>query len=127
MAPIGRAGLLQLLRGTRKPRQPRGVPTATAGTVVAQTAAPEPEAPVLVDPHARIRGPLASATARATSLSRGSLCRQSPAIRPGRAQYRPSGSVREVSREWHAYRDHIIDTRRTPSSKFLQIFCSDCE
>src|SRR5262249_5723479 len=110
MAPIGRAGLLQLLRGTRKPRQPRGVPTAIAGTVVAQAASPEPEAPVLVDPHASIRGPLASATARAPSLSRGSLCRQSSAIRTGCAKQRPSGSVRGVSREWYPYRDLIVRT-----------------
>src|SRR5262252_6899601 len=105
MAPIGRAGLLQLLRGTRKPRQPRGVPAAIAGTVVAQVASPEPKASVLVDPHASVRGSLASATARAPSLPRGSLCRQSSAIRTGCAKKRPSGSVRGVSREWYPYRD----------------------
>src|SRR5262252_2744841 len=105
MAPIGRAGLLQLLRGTRQPRQPRGVPTAIAGTVVAQVASPEPKASVLVDPHASVRGSLASATARAPSLPRGSLCRQSSAIRTGCAKKRPSGSVRGVSREWYPYRD----------------------
>src|SRR5262245_17306064 len=105
MAPIGRAGLLQLLRGTRKPRQPRGVPTAIAGTVVAPTASPEPAASVLVDPHASVRRSLASATARAPSLPRGSLCRQSSAIRTGCAKKRPSGSVRGVSREWYPYRD----------------------
>src|SRR5215831_89356 len=108
MAPIGGAGLLQRLRGTRKPRQPRGVSTALAGTVVAQVASPEPEASVLVDPHACVRGLLASATARAPSLSRGSLCRQSSAIRTGCATKRPSGSVRGVSREWYPYRDLII-------------------
>src|SRR5215472_4477214 len=105
MAPIGRAGLLQLLRGTRQPRQPRGVPTAIAGTVVAPVASPEPEASVLVDPHACVRGSLASATACAPSLPRGSLCRQSSAIRTGCAKKRPSGSVRGVSREWYPYRD----------------------
>src|SRR5215472_13090602 len=104
MAPIGRAGLLQRLRGTRKPGQPRGVSTALAGTVVAQVASPEPEASVLVDPHACVRGLLASATARAPSLSRASLCRQSSAIRTGCAKKRPSGS-RGVSREGYPYRD----------------------
>src|SRR5262250_3861112 len=83
MAPIGRAGLLQLLRGTRKPRQPRGVPTAIAGAVVAQAASPEPEASVLVDPHASVRGPLASATACAPSISCRSLRRQTSEIRTG--------------------------------------------
>src|SRR5262252_3431287 len=111
MAPIGRAGLLQLLRGTRKPRQPRGVPAALAGTVVAQVASPEPEASVLVDPHASVRGSLASATARAPSLPRGSLCRQSSAIRTGCAKKRPSGSVRGVSREWYPYRDLWKDSK----------------
>src|SRR5215469_3166345 len=98
MAPIGRAGLLQLLRGTSKPRQPSGVPTTIAGTVVAQTASPEPTASVLVDPHACARGSLASATACAPSLSRRSLCRQSSEIRTGCANERPSGSIRGVSR-----------------------------
>jgi len=107
MAPIGRAGLLQLLCGTRKPRQSRGVPTAVAGTVVAQDASPEPAASVLVEPHARVRGSLASATASAPSLPRSSLRRQSSAIRTGCANERPSGSVRGVSREWYPYRDLI--------------------
>src|SRR5215467_1623559 len=113
MAPIGRAGLLQLLRGTRKPRQPRGVPTTLAGTVVAPIASPEPTASVLVDPHARAGGSLASATACAPSLSRGSLCRQSSEIRTGCANERPSGSVRGVSREWYPYRDlhHRVNER----------------
>src|ERR1700756_90188 len=110
MAPIGRAGLLQLLCGTRKPRQSRGVPTAVAGTVVAQDASPEPEASVLVEPHARVRGSLASATASAPSLPRSSLRRQSSAIRTGCANERPSGSVRGVSREWYPYRDLIFRT-----------------
>src|SRR3974377_1999982 len=105
MAPIGRAGLLQLLCGTRKPRQPRGVPTTLAGTVVAQTASPEPKASVLVDPHAGVRGSLASAAARAPPLSRSSLRRQTSAIRTGCAKERPSGSVRGVSRERYPYRD----------------------
>src|SRR6516164_9135574 len=99
MAPIGRAGLLQLLRGTRKPRQPHGVPRAIAGTVVAQIASPEPEASVLVDSHARARGSLASATACAPSIPCSSLLRQTSEIRTGCANERPSGSVRGVSRE----------------------------
>src|SRR5215472_17130573 len=105
MAPIGRAGLLQLLCGTRKPRQPRGVPTTSAGTVVAQTASPEPKASVLVDPHASVRGSLASATACPPPISCRSLRRESSEIRTGCAKERPSGSVRGVSREWYPYRD----------------------
>src|SRR5262249_18050690 len=46
-----------------------------------------------------------SATVHAPSLPRGSLCRQSSAIRTGCAKKRPSGSVRGVSREWYPYRD----------------------
>src|ERR1700751_1739691 len=110
MAPIGRAGLLQLLCGTRKPRKSRGVPTAVAGTVVAQDASPEPEASLLVEPHARVRGSLASATASAPSLPRRSLRRQASPIRTGCANERPSGSVRGVSREWYPYRDLIFRT-----------------
>jgi hypothetical protein len=98
MAPIGRAGLLQLLRGTRKPRQPRGIPRTIAGTVVAQTAAPEPKGSLLVEPYACTGPPMATCTPTAPSLSRGSLCRQSSAIRTGCANERPSGSVRGVPR-----------------------------
>src|SRR5215472_4878205 len=120
MAPIGRAGLLQLLRGTRQPRQPCGVPTAIAGTVVAPVASPKPEASVLVDPHACVRGSLASATACAPSLPRGSLCRQSSAIRTGCAKKRPSGSVRGVSREWYPYRDQENQWQESQERNFIR-------
>src|ERR1700756_60924 len=128
MAPIGRAGLLQLLCGTRKPRQSRGVPTAVAGTVVAQDASPEPEASVLVEPHARVRGSLASATASAPSLPRSSLRRQSSAIRTGCANERPSGSVRGVSREWYPYRDLTDpDFWRTKSARLRERLITSVE
>src|SRR5215469_10683852 len=105
MAPIGRAGLLQLLRGTRKPRQPRGVPRTIAGTVVAQIASPEPKGSLLLEPYACAGPTMATCTPSASSLSRGSLRRQSSEIRTGCANERPSGSVRGVPREWYPYRD----------------------
>src|SRR6266851_3842848 len=70
MAQIGRAGLLQLLCGARKPQKPRGVPGPTAGTVVARTSPPEPTASILLDPHAYAGQTMASSTASAPSLSR---------------------------------------------------------
>ncbi len=62
MAQIGRAGLLQLLRGTREPRQPGNLSEATAGAVVASTAPPEPATPPLVDPDDRVRRTLVTVT-----------------------------------------------------------------
>ena len=105
MAPIGRAGLLQLLRGTRKPRQPRGVPRTIAGIVVAQTASPEPKGSFLLEPYTCTGPTMATCTTRAPSLSCGSLRRQSSEIRTGCANERPSGSVRGVPRKWYPYRD----------------------
>src|SRR5215472_12453821 len=105
MAQIGRTGLLQLLRGTRKPRQPCGVPRTIARTVVAPTASPEPKGSVLLEPHVDAGPTMDSCTPSAPSLSCGPLCRQSSEIRTGCAKERPSGSVRGVSREWYPYRD----------------------
>ena len=76
----------------------KGVPTAIAGTAVAQTASPEPRASVLVDPHVSVRGSLASATACTPSISCRALRRQSAEIRTGCTNEGPSGSVRGVSR-----------------------------
>jgi hypothetical protein len=68
MAHVGRAGLLQLLRGTRKSRKPRrrsGIGCWDSGG--ADFAPPEPKAPTLLDTHART-GPT-MVTASAPSLS----------------------------------------------------------
>jgi hypothetical protein len=56
---------------------------------------------------------MVSPTAGPPSLTRGSLCRQSSAIRTGCANERPSGSVRGVSREWYPYRD-LSEALATP-------------
>lgn len=42
------------------PRQPRGVPRTTAGTVVAQTASPEPKGSLLLEPYACTGPPMAT-------------------------------------------------------------------
>src|SRR5437763_16239788 len=70
MAQIGRAGLLQLPRSTRKPRKPRGVPEPHAWALVADPSPPEPEASTLLDTHANAGPAMASSTACAPSISR---------------------------------------------------------
>jgi hypothetical protein len=100
MAQVGRAGLLQLLCGARKPQKPRGVPGPIAGTLVARTSPPEPKASTLLDPHAHAGPTMASATESAPPLSRRSLRRQSSEIRTGCANERPSGSVRGATSRW---------------------------
>src|SRR6266536_3806173 len=70
MAQIGRAGLLQLPRSTRKPRKPRGVPEPHAWALVADPPAPEPEASTRLDTHANAGPAMASSTACAPSISR---------------------------------------------------------
>src|SRR6266550_544828 len=70
MAQIGRAGLLQLPRSTRKPRKPRRVPEPHAWALVAYPSPPEPEASTLLDTHANAGPAMASSTACAPSISR---------------------------------------------------------
>jgi hypothetical protein len=67
--------------------------------VVAYTSPPQPETPDLLDAYSRPGRPMAPSTASAPSLPRGSLCRQSSAIRTGCANKRPSGTVRGVPRQ----------------------------
>src|SRR5712692_3443615 len=105
MAQIGRAGLLQLLRGTREPRELGRVPGPIAGAVVANSSSPEPATPPTVDPDACAGSTMATSTARAPSLSRSSLRRQSSEIRTGCANERPSGSGEGVARNHDPYSD----------------------
>ena len=69
MAQVGRARLLQLLRGTGKPRESGGVSGSGAGALVANYSSPEPETPDLMDAHPRVGSTMASSTASAPSLS----------------------------------------------------------
>jgi group II intron reverse transcriptase/maturase len=69
MAQVGRARLLQLLRGTRKPRESGGVSGSGAAALVANYSSPEPEMPDLVDAHPRVGSPVVSSSASAPSLS----------------------------------------------------------
>jgi Reverse transcriptase (RNA-dependent DNA polymerase) len=69
MAQVGRARLLQLLRGTGQPRESGGVSGSGAGALVAKYSSPEPETPDPMDAHPRFGSAMASATARAPSLS----------------------------------------------------------
>src|SRR6266567_6988304 len=94
MAEVDCAGPLQLLRGTGKPRQSRRIPGSVNWAVVAYPSPPQPETSDLLDAYSRPGRPMVSSTASTPSLPRGSLCRQSSAIRTGCANKRPSGSVR---------------------------------
>src|SRR5260370_10428471 len=96
MAPVGRAGVPQLLRGTGKQRWPVPVPAPGAGLLVAYYSPPEPETQNQLDPDARLGAALASSTGCAPSFPRCSLRRYSSEIRTGCANERPSGSVRGV-------------------------------
>ena len=62
----------------------------------------------LLDAYARLGRPMVSSTASAPSLSRGSLCRQSSAIRTGCANERPSGSEEGVASNHDPYSDLIV-------------------
>jgi hypothetical protein len=90
--------LLQLLRGTREPRELGRVPGPIAGAVVANSSSPEPATPPTVDPDACAGSTMATSTARAPSLSCRSLRRQSSEIRTGCVNERPSGSGEGVAR-----------------------------
>src|SRR5713101_6786449 len=105
MAQVGRTGLLQLLRGTREPRELGRVPGPIAGAVVANSSSPEPATPPTVDPDACAGSTMATSTARAPSLSCSSLRRQSSEIRTGCANERPSGSGEGVASNHDPYSD----------------------
>src|SRR5260370_25034348 len=105
MAQVGRARLLQLLRGTRKPVESGGVSGWGAGALVAYSSPTEPETPDLVDAHPRVGSAMDSSTASAPSLSGRSLRRHSSEIRTGCANKRPSGSVRGATSNGCPYRD----------------------
>src|SRR6266852_4242342 len=107
MAQIGRAGLLQLLRGTREPRELGRVPGPIAGAVVANSSSPKPATPPTVDPDACAGSTMATSTARAPSLSCSSLRRQSSEIRTGCANERPSGSGEGVASNHDPYSDQV--------------------
>src|SRR5580693_5239103 len=104
MAQVGRAGPLQLLRGTREPHEPGRVSESGAGALVAYYSPPKPEAPDQLDAHACPGYAMASSTACAPSLSGCSLRRYSSEIRTGCANQRPSGSVRGATRNGCPYR-----------------------
>ena len=109
VAPVDRTRPLQLLRGTRKPQEPRSVPGSGVGGVVAHSfAAENPETPDLMEAHSRVGSALASSAENTPSVSRCPLRRHSSKIRTGCANERSSGSVRGVSREWYPYRDRQV-------------------
>jgi hypothetical protein len=105
MAQVDCAGTLQLLCGTGEHRQSQRIPGSANRAVVANSSPPQPNTPDLLDTYSRSGCPMAPSSANTPSLSRGSLCRQSSAIRTGCANQRPSGSARGVPREWYPYRD----------------------
>src|SRR5215468_9934999 len=105
MAPVGRTGLLQLLRGTGKPGQ-LGCPSRPSdGALVALPASPKSETLDLLDAHPCLSRALASPTPRASSFSGCSLRRCTSAIRTGCANQRPSGSEEGVVSNHDPYSD----------------------
>src|ERR1700758_1687260 len=60
---------------------------------------------------------MAPSTASAPSVSRGSLCRQSSAIRTGCANERPSGSARGCALKAHGVQFPEMETAAKPSSQ----------
>src|ERR1700680_4165160 len=114
MAQVGRARLLQLLRGTRKPQESGSVSGSGDRALVANYSSPESETPDLMDTHSRFGSAMAFSTARAPPLSCCTLCRHSSEIRTGCANQRPSGSVRGAARNGCPYRDRQLTRPRDP-------------
>src|ERR1700757_1208330 len=110
MAQVDYAGPLQLLRGTGKPRQSRRISGSVNWAVVAHPSPPQSETPDLMDAYSRLGRPMFASTASAPSLPRGSLCRQSSAIRTGCANKRPSGSEEGVASNRDPYSDLMLPT-----------------
>src|ERR1700680_4542798 len=113
MAQVGRARLLQLLRGTRKPQESGSVSGSGDRALVANYSSPESETPDLMDTHSRFGSAMAFSTARAPPLSCCTLCRHSSEIRTGCANQRPSGSVRGAARNGCPYRDRQLTVWNT--------------
>src|SRR5215472_11252017 len=108
MAPVGRTGLLQLLRGTGKPC-PLGCPSGSSdGALMAHSASPESETLDFLDARPCLSGALASPTPCAPSFSRCSLRRYPSAMRTGCANQRPSGSVEGVVSNHDPYSDRQL-------------------
>src|SRR5262245_40219135 len=108
MAEVRRPRPLQLLRGTREPREPGDVPGPDACDVVAHSSPPQSETPAHVDAHPRVSSAMASSTEYTPSVSRCALCRQLSAIRTGCANERPSGSVEGVMSNHDPYSDRQL-------------------
>jgi hypothetical protein len=75
MAQVGRAGLLQLPRGTGEHGQSKSISSAGDPPLATNPALPQPNAPSPCGPNVCTRETLASRTARAPSLSRAPLRR----------------------------------------------------
>src|SRR6516164_5310199 len=105
MAQVCCTGLLQLPRGTGEHGQFKSISSAGDASLATDTALPQPNAPSPRGPNVCTRETLASRTARAPSLSRATLRRQSSEIRAVCANERKYGSVRGVPGNWYPYRD----------------------
>ena len=97
MAQIGRAGLLQLLRGTGKLRQSQRVPHAGESILALDVTPSQPETSIQLGENAQAARLLDSQTARAPSLPRDTLRRHPSEIGAVCANERPYGSVRGAS------------------------------
>src|ERR1035438_6977268 len=97
MAQIGSARVLQLLRGARKPRQPRRVSGPAAPPLGAVTPLPESkEQTCMVIPCSPCQ-PMAASSTCTPSLSRRSLRRQSSEIRAVCAIAKPESTYPETT------------------------------
>ena len=97
MAQIGRAGLLQLLRGTGKLRQSQRVPHAGESILALDVTPSQPETSIQLGENAQAARLLDSQTARAPSLPRDTLRRHPSEIGAVCANERPYGSARGAS------------------------------
>src|ERR1019366_6814578 len=115
MAPVGRARLLQLLRGTRKPHEFGSVPGSGARALVADYSPQEPETPKPLDAHSRFRSAMAPSTASAPSLSLPSLLRQLSEIITGYPIGPPSGFARGAASDDGPYPDQKQSFQSPPN------------
>src|SRR5262249_7262495 len=123
MAEVRRPRPLQLLRGTREPREPGDVPGPDACDVVAHSSPPQSETPAHVDAHPRVSSAMASSTEYTPSVSRCALCRHLSAIRTGCANERPSGSVEGVMSNHDPYSDRQVRMSRFGGRRNTPLGC----
>jgi hypothetical protein len=109
VAPVGRAGPLQLLCGTGKPRLLANLSEPLESAVADATAPSKPTPPLPVGTDESPGSSLATRSACAAPLAGAALRRQSFAISAVCASERPYGSARGVPGNRYPYRDRYCN------------------